>query len=294
MRNIWTHPANAGSRLQSVQRFFRWQIYKRIYRRPAVVDFHGLKLLCHPDSTSASSVIYFNALPDYREMLFMQAYLQEGDNFLDIGANVGVYSLLAASCVGRTGSVDAFEPLALSAKRIDEQIRLNQLANIRVHRAAVADVNQTREFGYADTSAMMRLQRASEEADGGKANQQVPCIRLDDFDPTRNHAMGKMDIEGAEPLALQGAVNRLQAANPPVWLLELAGYSRFYGMDSAEMIAFLKAQGFDCGVYDPATRRIIYTDEPWQLNVQNVLAISRKHRATVEARIEARIEATRS
>jgi len=180
--------------------------------------------------------------------------------------------------------VDAFEPMDLTANRIEEQVALNNLSNIEVHRLAVGDENQIVDFGYADNSAMMHMQRGGETATSAV---RVRSIRLDDFKPGKEYAMGKMDIEGAEPLALQGALNKLQRANPPVWLLELAGYSQFYGMSSDEVINFLKSNGFRCGVYKPETRQIVFTDQPWSLGVQNVLAISEKHKDDVMRKIQA-------
>ncbi len=280
---ICAHPANQGVRLRSVMRFLKWQLMKRTLQKPLVVDFHGKKLNCYPDSTSSSSVIYFNGLPDYWEMKFIQAYLRPGDNFLDVGANVGVYTILAASCIGEGGSVDAFEPVDATARRIEEQVALNGLGNVEVHRLAVGNQNQVIDFGYADNSATMHMQREGEsDADA----LHVQGIRLDDFKPGKQYAMGKMDIEGAEPLALQGALNHLSHANPPVWLLELAGYSQFYGMDSDEVIRFLKSNGFECGIYLPDTRQILFTDQPWTLGVQNILAISKTQKDEVMRKIQ--------
>ena len=67
--------------------------------------------------------------------------------------------------------------------------------------------------------------------------------------------------------------------------LELAGYSQFYGMDSDELVQFLKSNGFGCGVYIPDERQIMFTDRPWELGVQNVLAINDQHRDFVVKRI---------
>jgi FkbM family methyltransferase len=284
IESIWSHPANRGKRLHAVMRFFRWQFVKRAIGQPVVVDFHGKKLNCYPDSTSSSSVIYFNGLPDYWEMKFIQAYLRPGDSFLDVGANVGVYTMLAASCVGETGSVDAFEPIEATARRIEEQVALNKLGNVEVHRLAVGAENETVDFGFASNSAMMHLKRGDE---AGAGALHVQGIRLDDFKPDKHYAMGKMDIEGAEPLALRGASNRLGNANPPVWLLELAGYSQFYGMSSDEVIGFLKSNGYRCGIYDAAHKNIIFTDQPWLLGVQNILAIAEQYKDLVMSKITA-------
>jgi len=208
---IWTHPANQGVRLRAVMRLFGWQFVKRTLQNPLVVEFHGKKLNCYPDSTSSSSVIYFNGLPDYWEMKFIQAYLRPGDNFLDVGANVGIYTILAASCVGENGSVDAFEPIEATARRIEEQMALNELDNVEVHRFAAGNQDQIVDFGYADNSTMMHMQRDGESEAGAV---HVQGIRLDDFKPGKQYAMGEMDIEGAEPLALQGCAEQAPSGNP--------------------------------------------------------------------------------
>ena len=264
-------------------RFFGWQIFKRTLKRPLVIGFHGKKLKCYPGSTSTSAAIYFNGLSDYWEMKFIQAYLRPGDNFLDIGANAGVYTVLAAACVGASGSVDALEPMDTTARWIEEQISLNKLSNVEVHRLAAGDKEQVVDFGYANDSSMMHMQRAGEPAD---AAVRVQGVRLDSFKPRKHYAMAKMDIEGAEPLALQGAANKLHQANPPVWLLELAGYSQHYGMRSDEVLDLLKSAGYECAVYKSETRQLVFTDRPWELDVQNVLAVSRAHKHMVLRRIQ--------
>ena len=262
--------------------FLGWQISKRLFRRTRIIKFHGKQLKCYPNSTSTSAALYFNGLADYWEMKFLLAYLRPGDHFLDVGANAGVYTILAAGCIGNGGSIDAFEPMEGMARRIEEQAELNDAKNIQVHRLAVGDQNGTVEFGFSTSDAMMHIKRDREAVPDGI---QVQSIRLDDFQPDKEYAMGKMDIEGAEPLAFKGCTKRLHQANPPVWLLELAGYSTFYGMTTDGVVALLNSEGYDCAIYDPQRTQLLYTDQPWKHAVQNVLAISRTHKGFVEERI---------
>jgi FkbM family methyltransferase len=279
---IRTHPANRGRRLRAVLRGIAWQIDKRLRGRAWVVPFHGLRLKCFPDSTSSSAVIYFNGLPDFWEMSFVLAYLRPGDQVLDVGANVGVYTLLAASRVGEQGSVDALEPSAATAARIEQQRDLNRLTNVRVHRFAASDRSGTAAFGYSAEDATMHLCRQTEAR---RAGTLVQTIRLDELNPDKRYAFGKMDIEGAEPLALRGAPARLRQANPPVWLLEMAGYSRLYGVSSDELVAYLADAGYRTAVYDPTARVLRYNDRPWTLGQQNILAVSRDKAQEIAARL---------
>jgi FkbM family methyltransferase len=287
---IWSHPANRGRKGRALLRAFTWQLDKRLRSRPWIVPFHGLRLICYPDSTSSSAVVYFNGLPDYWEMSFLRAYLRAGDHVLDVGANVGIYTVLAAARVGPRGSVDALEPQEAAAARIEAQASLNGLHNIRVHRYAASGRSETAAFGYSAESATRHLRRETEASGDGI---QVLTMRLDELEPGKQYALGKMDIEGAEPLALRGAVDRLRHANPPVWLLEMAGYSKLYGVSTEELIASLADAGFDTAVWDPETRRLRYTKTPWTLGVQNVLAVARQRAQDVAVRANAMLQPKR-
>jgi FkbM family methyltransferase len=279
---IWRHPASRRRRVRRLANFLAWQFVKRVFKRPVVIRFHNQRLKCYPDSTSTSAALYFSGYPDYWEMKFLQAYLRPGDHFLDVGANTGVYSILASAYIGPAGHIDAFEPVERTAARIEEQAALNGLDHLRVHRFAVCDADGELEFGYSGSDAMMHLQRTGEHAQDAL---RVSSIRLDTFEPYAQYALGKMDIEGAEPLALAGAQERLRQANPPVWLLELAGYSTLYGVSSDEVVQRLAEAGFECAVFNPETATLEYTSKPWLLGVQNVLAVSSAHRDFVARRL---------
>jgi FkbM family methyltransferase len=282
---VWRHPANQRRRFRGLASFLGWQVFKSLVGRPVVIAFHGRRLKCYPDSTSTTAAIYFCGFADYWEMKFMQAYLRPGDGFLDIGANTGVYSVLASGYVGTEARIDAFEPMEATASRIEEQAALNKLHNLRVHRLAVCDRDGELDFGYAENDAMMHLRR---EGEPGQPHAVVSAIRLDSFEPYGNYMMGKMDIEGAEPFALAGAAARLRAGNPPVWLIELAGLSTLYGVTTEAVVGTLDEAGYDCCVFNPEAGCIEYTRTPWQLGVQNVLAISRRHTAVLKERLEHR------
>jgi FkbM family methyltransferase len=279
---IWRHPANQRRRLRALLGFLAWQFVKRVLKRPVVISYHDKRLKCYPDSTSTSGALYFGGYPDYREMKFLQAYLRRGDNVLDIGANAGVYTIFACAYIGAEGSVDAFEPIQRIATRVEEQAALNGLQNVRVHQFAVSNEDGETRFDLSNNDAMGHLQKPGEAASNSTA---VKTIKLDSFEPFLQYAVGKMDIEGAEPLALAGAGRRLANGNPPVWLLELAGYSIHYGFTSDQVIKQLADAGFDCAVYEPETGRLQFTSTPWVFGVQNVLAISNKHRLAVEQRL---------
>jgi FkbM family methyltransferase len=270
--------------LQAVTRYLTWQFAKRTYASHWDIPYHGLTLRCHRDSHSASAAMYFNGMPDFREMSFIKRYLRPGDTFLDIGANVGVYTLLAASIVGPSGIVHAFEPGALALSHLRENIALNKLDNVRVYELALSNRQGEARLVAGGDDCVASLVPESGDASSQEAIT-IKCATLDGYLPEAHFAMAKLDIEGAEPMALRGAVQHLARGNPPVLQIEMDGYSKKYGVQTHDFIAWLAEHGYDVGIYD-ATRNVIeFTDKPWRQGALNVLAVSRNRQREVIERL---------
>jgi FkbM family methyltransferase len=242
LRQIWAHPANRGRRAMAVARAIRWQARKRLTSRPVDFTAYGFVVRCYSDSVEASRLHYFGPLYDWEEMGFLSRYLRDGDGFIDGGANIGTYALLAASIVGPSGRVDAFEPVPNAAERLRGNIALNRLEDlIRVHELALGAAPGTGLLSL-DWDMANRLVRDAEEMPG--QSQEVRIGTLDDI-LVGNYAAGKLDIEGAEMAALQGAERHLSAANPPVWILEALEHQlRKVGGSRAELLSLLRDHGF--------------------------------------------------
>ncbi|NEP54131.1 MAG: hypothetical protein F6K65_37215, partial [Moorea sp. SIO3C2] len=119
LQYIWSHPNNKTQQIKSILKFIGWQIYKRLFKR--YIDTQLLpeaKIRCYPDSYSASAALYCG-LYDYDDMNFLLRYLRDSDSFIDIGANVGIYTLLAASKI-KSGLIYSFEALPKNFYRLKE------------------------------------------------------------------------------------------------------------------------------------------------------------------------------
>jgi FkbM family methyltransferase len=282
VRLIWEHPANRGGRLRALGKAALWQAYKRTIRRPFNLPVHdGLRLRAYPDSHEPGRFIYFGGLPDFEEMIFMRRYLRPGDRFVDGGANVGAYTLLAASLVGPSGRVDAFEPSRLEVGRLRENVSLNGLDQVRVHEAALADVAGQAAFTVGRSSSN-RL-----EAEAGATT--VSVATLDEALPDGTYAMAKLDLEGAEPLALRGAEAHLHACNPPVLVLELVDrFVRRYGSSAVEVADWLHERGYALASYDVGANKLELGNRPLIGSRTNVFAVASRGLARIQARLENR------
>src|SRR5580692_8767864 len=144
--------------------------------------------------------------------------LRPGDVFYDLGANIGLFSLLAARSTGPTGKVFSFEPDVQVAERLRRNAARNGLSNITVVEMGVWSASGTLNFVSADSSSpdrgVGRIQPDGPSATGIPAR----CVSLDDFvrGTPAPHAI-KCDVEGAELEVFRGAKNLLQAHHP--WIL---------------------------------------------------------------------------
>jgi precorrin-6B methylase 2 len=172
-------------------------------------------LRVYPYSDNATDALYFR-LSESRDMRFMLNFLAPGDLFVDVGADVGVYSLLASSIPDV--NIEAFEPSPPAFSRLTENVRLNCLeARITMHRTAAGDVD-----------GVERL-----------TNTDVPVVRLDSTLPSspRRIALMKIDVEAHEAEVLAGATATLRADHPALivkgdWervapVVEPLGYTQF-------------------------------------------------------------------
>ncbi|MEB3171773.1 MAG: hypothetical protein VKK43_10405, partial [Synechococcaceae cyanobacterium] len=120
---ITSHPLNREQKLKSIIRFAKWQIGSRLVRGEIVYDWiNGSKFLVKTGDKGLTGNIY-TGLHEFPDMGFLLHFLRVDDLFVDIGANVGSYTILACCAVGARGV--AFEPVPSTYKKLVENMRIN-------------------------------------------------------------------------------------------------------------------------------------------------------------------------
>jgi FkbM family methyltransferase len=141
-----------------------------------------------------------------------------GGVVFDLGANVGYYSLISSFRAGPSGRVCAFEPLPRNLAYLRHHLALNQIENVSVIEAAVAERGGMARFEQDSSTSRGRI--------GGQGSLEVRCIELDEWIEQEGIPMPdllKIDIEGAELLALRGAQRILTSRRPPIFLSTHSG-----------------------------------------------------------------------
>lgn len=188
----------------------------------------------------AGSGIYrcWLGLYEYEKQQLVAREVRPNTVFYDVGANVGFYTLLASRLVG-AGKVFAFEPVPKNIAYLRHHLTLNRVTNAEIFPLAVGDQNGMVSFSIEQTGLMGHL---SDE--GGVT---VPIVTLDSLVVEGKILPPdyiKMDIEGAELLALRGASRTFQRYHP---VLFLATHGREV---HTQCIQLLQSWGYSCSSID--------------------------------------------
>jgi FkbM family methyltransferase len=157
----------------------------------------------------------------------LQALLRPGMRFLDIGANIGYYTLLAADLVKPSGDVHSFEPHDGIRAQLRRNVELNQLRNVQVRAEAVSARSGTVSFYrvvHDDTNLGLSSLVPGERTEQTPIS--VPGTTLDDYVaqlPDGRVDVVKIDVEGAESDVLQGAQKILRSGRGP-WAILLESF----------------------------------------------------------------------
>jgi FkbM family methyltransferase len=144
--------------------------------------------------------------------------LRPGMIFYDLGANIGLFTLLGARLVGETGRVFSFEPDPVNAARLRRNIVRNQFENVTIVEAGVWSSSGEFDFVAADERSPDRGVGKFIAHDGRPCGTPTRCVSLDDFilaAPAPDAV--KCDVEGAEIEVLCGAVRTLRMKRP--WII---------------------------------------------------------------------------
>lgn len=167
---------------------------------------------------SVLSRIIYNGFEE-QEINFITTTLKPDDIFLDVGSNIGLFSLIASNIVGEKGKVICFEPSPVTYKRLLENIKLNNFTNIDSRNIGLSDNTGLMTF-YTSKNGHDAWDSFAPSADNKLENSidvNVSTLdnELDTIDKTRI-SLVKIDVEGWEKFVLKGGETFLKTNSPAV------------------------------------------------------------------------------
>jgi FkbM family methyltransferase len=201
------------------RRLAEWARIKRRYA-DAPKKVLGSKMYLDPnDLTPISSSIGTSGFLDLPLTCLLTKVLKNSMTFVDVGANIGYYTLLGSKIVGNGGRVYAFEPETHNFRLLEKSVRENGRANISVYKLAISDID-----------GQVRLFRASKwqpgghsiSKDQGQGFEQVVSTTLDDFwEKNGKPSMDliKIHVTGDDPLVIAGMGRILRESRPKIAMI---------------------------------------------------------------------------
>jgi len=159
----------------------------------------------------------------------LEELIQSGWTAIDVGANIGYFTLLMANRVGPQGKVIAFEPLAENFSILKENIKMNGHTNVVAENLALMSRTERIELRSATPGAITWVASVKIDQNSAVESQSVEAVTLDEYVQAKGIAKVdflKIDVEGAEASVLEGATEVLNR-DKPVMLIEMHELDRF-------------------------------------------------------------------
>ncbi len=250
------------------RRYFRWQIGSRLIDCPVILPFVDEAVLVVERGMTGATGNVYAGLHEFEPMALILHYITADDLFLDIGANVGTYSVLAARIGG--ARVICFEPNAEVREKLMRNLAVNGLLE-RCEVRSVAVANTTGEVIFS-TDCGAKNQIVDENYPGHTSK--VNCMRLDDVSMPSQPTICKIDVEGFEAEVLDGAERTFGDASLQVVIMENNSQSledRMHAWGFSEVVYDPIHRAFQCGKPEPAKTFLVPVNHVWVRNIDEVL-----------------------
>lgn len=257
LKYISLHPLTCNKKNQAYFRYFGFHLRQwLVSNHPQIYNWvGGLRFYAFIGEAGVVGNIYCG-LDDFEEMSFLMHFLKENDLFVDIGANVGSYSMLAAG-INQCRTL-AIEPIPDTFVRLRRNIELNNLLDfVECKNIGLGQENGKLRF----TQSLGTMNRVYKESDKKFDSILVEVITLDELLLESKltfcqPSLIKIDSEGYELPILMGGTKWLSDPNLQAIIVELNGSGNKYGYTDKDVKALLSSFGFLPYFYDPWRREL--------------------------------------
>ncbi len=253
IKYITSHPLTRNNKWSAMMRFFNWQIKKSFDKKGVTYPFvEESKLLVKKGMAGATGNIYVG-LHEFEDMGFLLHFLEEQDLFVDIGANIGAYTVLASKVKkARTISI---EPVPETHGHLVSNVKLNEIEErVSTHNIGIGSESRILSF-TADLDTVNHVILNKSVANFETVDVKVKP--LDDLLEGHSPCLLKIDVEGFEQEVLDGATKTLSKDSLSAIIIELNGSGGRYGYSDSTIHKKLIGFGFAPYNYDPFNRQLL-------------------------------------
>lgn len=242
---------NINGKRAALWRVLRWQIAARLLPGPIALSYVQDTWLFATHGMTGATGNWYCGLHEVHEMAFVLHLLRTGEHFVDVGANVGSYTVLAGGAV--QARVTSVEPIPTTFAHLQRNIALNDMTDrVRCCQVGLSDKAGALRFSSSLDTVNHVLTQGEE-----LPSVDVSVTRLDDLLGQDVPVLMKIDVEGHELAVLQGGAATLGDKRLLAVIMETNGSGVRYGVSDDELIAVMRGHGFEPFGYDPFGRRLV-------------------------------------
>lgn len=233
------------------QFLFEWLKPKKI----TLVKTGDFQLWVDPkDKGVAQYLLLYGVFGEYETEL-VKNLVKPGMVVVDVGANIGYFTVIFAKLAGNAGKVYAFEPDPYNYDLLSRNIKLNNLSNVVLIPRALSDRAGKIKL-FLDKTNLGNMSFASQNISDDGGEIEVETITLDDYLGGQNADLIKIDVQGAEGLVLSGAGKTLENSHPKI-LMEFWPYGlKNLGADPRGLLRGLANKGFKIKILNPQKHQL--------------------------------------
>lgn len=248
---------------------------KKYGHMPTPLGHFVLRVLPHPSVTWSNGNIYKPNYFNRRWLLsslhgshepaledFIISVIKEGNTVIDVGAQVGLISVLLGRKVGSSGRVVAFEPNPYNYRILNETLKENLSTNVVSVNKAVGRTNAYSYFRQLTPTGYMKIPPEAKGEDSEATLIEVVC--LDDYCRENNIDKVdfiKVDIDGPDFEAVLGAEGLLKSAYPPLLCVEVSQYWARHGYFFSDALSYLNSFNYNVCICHRKSSEVILVND---------------------------------
>ena len=251
LKYIYNHPFNAENKMGGILKFFKWQISCLLNPYPILYTYtENARFIIKKGLAGATGNLYCG-LMEYEDMAFLLHFLRSNDLFIDIGGNVGAYTILASAEIN--AKTIAIEPVPSTFKNLMDNILINNIQE-KVNALNIGLGSKNGKLKFTKSFDAINHVATENETDTIEVDiDTLDTILLKEQCPI----LLKIDVEGFETEVIKGADTTLLNKSLKAIIIELNGSGQRYGYDERQIHNKLLEHGFKPYNYNPKTRQLM-------------------------------------
>lgn len=247
---IVKHPLCSNRKFACLFKFALWQIRTIFIKNELIVEWVNDTKMSLTKGNSGLTGNYYCGFMEYEDMMFLIHFLREDDLFIDVGANVGAYTLLASGVVGAKSH--SYEPIIATVRQLTHQIEINKLQNM----VTIFNKGVGSEVGKILFTNNINTTNHVAPSDTYENVTEVAVTTLDKQYNLESSTVIKIDVEGYEAFVIDGGEDFFSSINLRAIIIELNGLGENFGRIDSDIDAKLRQYGFQSIQYNPHNRKV--------------------------------------